>query len=201
MLKNLLHSRLVHKLSLKYSYIQRFTPHAWIVTLILYGTSYGKRQCFFLKRLFISDLVSLSLGVCFCSIASTDFFALQTIRNLANVFESLTGFMQRLNDLDLANVVYQIDVVYSSLDLDMKLICIGLHVAKSTACCMQFALGFLDLSWRKKGSAVDSGRNERRIYHLFADVLVFWNDIQKNPSICKEIYTYTSCRTKVFPCY
>jgi hypothetical protein len=63
-----------------------------------------KSQCFFQKRLFISDLASLLLSICSCSIASIDFFALQTIRNLANVFESLTGFMQRLNDLDLANV-------------------------------------------------------------------------------------------------
>lgn len=42
--------------------------------------------------------------LCFWSTASIDFFALQTIRNLVKVFESLAGFMERMNDFDLANV-------------------------------------------------------------------------------------------------
>jgi hypothetical protein len=46
----------------------------------------------------------LLLAVCFWSTASIDFFALQTIRSLVNIFESLTEFMERLNDLDLANI-------------------------------------------------------------------------------------------------
>lgn len=156
----------LRRLSVKFAHIQsctlNCTPNAWIYKYCMkpakgiVSPSF-KNGCSYLTRFFV-------LSVCFWSIASIDFFALQTIRNLINVFESLTGFMERLNDLDLANVYMRLCRSFrTGYAVDMHQ-----PVGRQMYCLLyKVALGVPDRSWEETGSTADSGWNERRIYRLF----------------------------------